>query len=96
MSIKAALSAVLLGAALVEPAVAGRLLGFERTPVVVAPWAAYGMPVWYPPYLPYDSAAYFRPRPFLYGTSPEYVPGANWRDNWYDATRTKVHGYTLR
>jgi hypothetical protein len=88
-----------------EPARAGRLLGFSRNVVVVAPYGYgvpgyyaspyYGAPAYYPPYLPYEPGAYFRPRPFVYG-GPEYLPGANWRDNWYDATRTKVHGYTLR
>jgi len=103
MSIKTVPAAILLGVALVEPAMAGRLLGFERNTIVVTPGYAYGVPPWYqpyPPYLTYAPGTYFRPPPFwsppFYGTSPEYVPGANWRDNWYDATRTKVHGYTLR
>jgi hypothetical protein len=103
MSIKVVPAAIVLGVALVGPAMAGRLLGFERNTIVVAPWSAYGVPAWYPPYPPYLTyapGAYFRPPPLwsppFYGTSPEYVPGANWRDNWYDATRTKVHGYTLR
>ena len=94
MSLKSIAAAVVLAGALAEPAMAGRLLGFERN-VVVLP--AYGMPGWYPPYAPYPYAPYgagpyFMAPPVVYG--PPY--GANWRDNWYDATRTKVHGYTLR
>ena len=96
MSLKSVAAIVLLAVALAEPAMAERLLGFGERTVVLAPWSPYGVPVWYPPYLPYEPGAYFRPPPFAYGLSPEYVPGANWRDNWYDATRTKVHGYTLR
>jgi hypothetical protein len=92
----AMLVASLLGS-VPETARAGRMLGFSRNMVVIAPYA-YGAPGaagYYPPYLPYEPGAYFRPRPFVYG-GPAYLPGANWRDDWYDATRTKVHGYTLR
>ena len=101
MSRKSVAAAVLLAASLAQPAMADRFVGFGRN-VVIAPLAPYGAPVWYPPYapyVPYAPAAYFAPSPYAYygyGFSPEYVPGANWRDNWYDATRTKVHGYTLR
>ena len=101
MSLKSVAAAVLLAASLAQPALADRFLGFDRS-VVVAPFPAYGAPVWYPPYapyVPYAAPAYVAPSPYFYGygVGPGYVPfGANWRDNWYDATRTKVHGYTLR
>jgi sterol desaturase/sphingolipid hydroxylase (fatty acid hydroxylase superfamily) len=98
-SIKLVLAAAALGAAMLAGrAEAARLLGFERNVVVVAPYA-YGAPRGYPayaPYLPYEPGAYFRPRPYGLAGVPAYQPGANWRDDWYDATRTKVHGYTLR
>ena len=74
---------------------ADRFPGFGRDVVVTYP--AYAAPVWYPqpyPYAAYGPGAYFGQPPIVY--APEYIPGANWRDNWYDATRTKVHGYTLR
>jgi len=107
-SAKIALIAIILGLSVVgspEPAVARRLLGFERN-VVVGPYYSgvpyysgfpgfYAVPGYYPPYGVYEPGAYFRPRPYVYG-GPEYLPGANWRDNWYDATRKKVHGFTLR
>ncbi|HWP65105.1 MAG TPA: hypothetical protein VNO26_04220 [Candidatus Limnocylindria bacterium] len=95
MSLRSLSAAILLAVVLAEPAAAGRVLGFRRTVTVIAP--AYSAPLWYPPYaaLPYGGA-YLQPAPFAYGWGPAYVPGANWRDSWYDATRTKVHGYTLR
>ena len=94
MSLKSVAAAVLLAASLAQPALADRFVGFGRS-VVVAPFAAYGVPILYPPYAPYvPYASPYVAAPYFY--SPEYIPGANWRDNWYDATRTKVHGYTLR
>jgi len=97
MSFKSVAVAVVLVAGLAQPALADRWVGFGRN-VVIAPMAPYAAPLWYPPYAPYAAGPYYgAPYPYYgYAVSPEYVPGANWRDNWYDATRTKVHGYTLR
>ena len=92
MSIKSVAAAVLLAASLAQPALADRFAGFGRG-VVVAPVASYGAPVFYPPYVPY-AVPYVAPSPYFYPYPLDY--GANWRDNYYDATRTKVHGYTLR
>jgi hypothetical protein len=94
-SINAVVVAVGL-AMLAEPALAQCRFGFERN-AIIAPSSPYGVPVRYPPYVaPYGPGAYPWPAPVAYGFSPEYLLGANWRDNWYDATHTKVHGYTLR
>jgi hypothetical protein len=91
MSLKSVAAAVVLAASLAQPALADRFLGFERSVVVAPLYPPYA------PYVPYAAPAYVAPSPYFYGYGPGYVPfGANWRDNWYDATRTKVHGYTLR
>ena len=85
-----------------DPRLSESTHGFLRVErnVVVGPYYSgfpgyYAVPGYYPPYVAYEPGAYFRPRPYVYG-GPEYLPGANWRDNWYDATRKKVHGFTLR
>ena len=95
MSLKSIAAAVLLAASLAQPALADRFVGFGRN-VIVAPFAPYAAPVFYPPYAPYVpyAAPYVAPSPYFYPYPLDY--GANWRDNYYDATRTKVHGYTLR
>jgi len=95
MSLKSLAAAVLLTASLAQPALADRFVGFGRN-VIVAPVAPYAAPVFYPPfqaYVPYANP-YFAAAPYFYPYPLDY--GANWRDNYYDATRTKVHGYTLR
>lgn len=93
MSLRSIAAGVVLAAALAQPALANRFIGFGRD-VVVVPFPAYGAPAFYPPYAPYVpyAAPYAAPVPYFYPL--DY--GANWRDNYYDATRTKVHGYTLR
>ena len=95
MSLKSIAAAVLLAASLAQPALADRFVGFGRN-VIVAPVAPYAAPVFYPPYAPYVpyAAPYVAPTPYFYPYPLD--TGANWRDNYYDATRTKVHGYTLR
>jgi hypothetical protein len=94
MSLKSFAVAIVLAAALAQPALADRWLGFERK-VVIAPVAPYAAPVWYPPYAAYSPYPYYA-APYPYAGYAVPVPyGANWRDNWYDATHTKVHGYSL-
>ena len=48
MSLKSIAAAVLLAASLAQPALADRFVGFGRN-VIVAPFAPYAAPVFYPP-----------------------------------------------